>query len=159
MEVTPHEDNPNKKFDHLIARGLTNTKAYETFFSKSNHFALTLLFHFFALKERDLHYSREIMLKNKLTHTYTYCTFIRKHYITNTPARNPQHCFMFVNSKYRSSYFLNFTCCIKSTNLHGILRDYDPIRQMNILCPLTNSFPFDDARQINFFLGICNFLG
>ena len=52
---------------------------------------------------------------------------------------------MLINSKYTSS---NFTYCIKSTNLHGILRKYDPARQMYNFSPLTNTFPIYDARPI-----------
>ena len=83
------------------------------------------------------------MLRTKLTHAYTFSKFIQNHYITNTSSRNPQHRFTFINSKYASPYFLNFNYCIKNTNLHGILRNYDPIRQMYIFCPLTNA---DDSR-------------
>ena len=53
---------------------------------------------------------------------------------------------MFINSKETSPYLLNFTFCIKSTILHGILRKYDPVRQMYIFCPLTNSFLLGDSR-------------
>ena len=51
---------------------------------------------------------------------------------------------MFINSKYMSPYFLNFTYCIKSTNLHSIPRNW----QMYLFCPLTNTFPIDDARPL-----------
>ena len=83
------------------------------------------------------------MVKTKLTHTYKYYNFIQKHYITNTPPR-----FLFIYSKYTSPYFLIFTYCNKSTYLHGILRNSDPVRQMCIFCPLTNTFPIDDASPI-----------
>ena len=46
--------------------------------------------------------------------------------------------------------FWNFTYCIDSNILHGILRSYGPIRQMYIFCPLINTFPLKDARPIIF---------
>ena len=76
------------------------------------------------------------MLRTKKTHTYTYYKFIQSHYIHNTPARQPHHRFQYINSKYTSLFFLNFTYCIKDTNLQGTLRNYDPITQMYIFCPL-----------------------
>ena len=87
-DYTFHLDGTNKKYDNIIARALTNTKAYEPFFSTFNHFALT--FHFLTPKEWDVHSSHEIMLKSKLNHTYTYSKLIQKHCINNSPARNPQ---------------------------------------------------------------------
>ena len=54
-------------------------KAYLT---KFNHFAVT--FHFPTPKERNLHCSHEIMLKTKLTHSYTYCKSIKHHYTIKT---------------------------------------------------------------------------
>ena len=55
--------------------------------------------------------------------------------------RNPQHrFFMFINSKYTSPFFLIFTYCINFLNLQGILRNYDPIGQMYVFCPLTSTF-------------------
>ena len=141
-----HLDNTNKKFDKIIACALTITKAYEPFFNKFNHFAL--IFHFLTPKKRDIHCSHEVMLTIKLIHTYKCYKFKQKHYITNAPARNPQLCFIFINSKYTSRYLLSFNYCIKSTNLYGILRNYDPVRQMYIFCPLTNTSPIDDSRPI-----------
>ena len=88
------------------------------------------------------------MLKTKPTHTYTYYKFIQRHYIHISPSRNPRHRFMFNNSTYTSPYFLSFTYCIKSLELHGILRNYNPVREMYIFCPLTNTFPQEDARPI-----------
>ena len=54
--------------------------------------------------------------------------------------------FQFLNSKYTSPFFLNFTYCIKDTNLHGILRNYDPITQMYIFCPITKTFNAEESR-------------
>ena len=88
------------------------------------------------------------MLKTALDHTYTYHKFVQRHYIHSSPSRNPPNRFMFINSNYTSPYFLTFTYRIKSTILHGILRNYDPIRQMYIICPLINTFPPKDARPI-----------
>ena len=81
MEDTPHEEDPNtnlqvfenffigseyifhldsttKTFENIIPR--TNKhQAYEPFFSKLSHFALT--FHFLTPKERYIHCSHEVM--------------------------------------------------------------------------------------------------
>ena len=114
--------------------------------TNSIHFALTL--NFLTPKEQDIHCLHEVMLTTKLTHTYTYYKFIQRHYIHSSQSRNPHHHFMFINSEHTSPCFLNFTYCIKSTNLNGILRNYDPVRQMFIFCPLTNNFPLEDARPI-----------
>ena len=123
-----HLDGTNKKLDHIIDHALTNTEAYEPFFNKFNQFALT--FNFFTPNERDIHCSPEVMLKMNLTQMYTYYKSIQRHFIHSCPTRNPHHRYMFINSKFKSPYFLNFTYCIKSTNVHGIFRNYDPIRQM-----------------------------
>ena len=88
------------------------------------------------------------MLRTKFTHTYTHYKFIQGHYTTNTQSQSSQHRFNFINSKYISPYFLNFTDCIKNTSLHGILRNYDPIRQMYTFCPLTRSFDVDDSSPL-----------
>ena len=103
FEYIFHLDSTNKNFDKLIARALTNSNAYESFSTNFYHFALT--FHFFTPKERDLYCSHEIMLRSKLAHTYTYYKVIQKHYITNPAARNPQHRFMFTDSKYYHFFF------------------------------------------------------
>ena len=92
----------------------------------------------------------EIILRTKLTQTYTYYKFIHLRYISNSPTRNPQKRFMFICSKYISPYFLNFTYCIETINFHGILRIYDPIRQMYLFCPLAITFPIDDAGPLVF---------
>ena len=66
-------DSKNKKYDNIISTALTETKAYDSYFTKFNHFSLT--FNFLTPKERDLHRSHEVMLRTKLTHTYTYYKF------------------------------------------------------------------------------------
>ena len=88
------------------------------------------------------------MLRTKQTHTYTYCRFIQNHFNLHTPSRQPNHRFQFINSKYTSSFFLNFTYCIKNTNFQGILRNYDPITQMFIFCPLTKIFNVEESRPL-----------
>ena len=90
------------------------------------------------------------MLRTKQTHTYTYYKFIQHHYKTNTPSpsRNPQDRFQLINSKYTSPFFLNFTYCIKDTNMQGISRNYDPIRQKYIFCPSTKNFKIDESRPL-----------
>ena len=100
----------------------------------------------FEADERDLHCSHDIMLRTKQTHTYTYYRFIQNHFDLHTPSRQPHHRFQFINSKYTSPFFLNFTYCIKDTNLHGILRNYDPITQMYIFCPITKTFNAEESR-------------
>ena len=134
----------DRKFDHIISEALTNTQAYESFKERFQIFSLT--FHFLAPHERDLHCSHDIMLRTKQTHTYSYYRFIQNHFDLHTPSREPHHRFQFINSKYTSPYFLNFTYCIKDTNLHGILRNYDPITQMYIFCPITKTFNAEESR-------------
>ena len=134
----------DRKFDHIISEALTNTQAYESFKERFKIFSLT--FHFLAPHERDLHCSHDIMLRTKQTHTYSYYRFIQNHFDLHTPSRQPHHRFQFINSKYTSPYFLNFTYCIKDTNLHGILRNYDPITQMYIFCPITKTFNAEESR-------------
>ena len=119
-------------------------QAYESFNEKFQLFSLT--FHFLAPYERDLHCSHDIMLRTKQTHTYTYYRFIQNHFDLHTPSRQPHHRFQFINSKYTSPFFLNFTYCIKDTNLHGILRNYDPITQMYIFCPITKTLNAEESR-------------
>ena len=134
----------DRKFDHIISEALTSTQAYESFKKRFQIFSLT--FHFLAPHERDLHCSHDIMLRTKQTHTYSYYRFIQNHFDLHTPSRQPHHRFQFINSKYTSPYFLNFTYCIKDTNLHGILRNYDPITQMYIFCPITKTFNAEESR-------------
>ena len=134
----------DRKFDHIISEALTSTQAYESF--KERFQILSLTFHFLAPHERDLHCSHDIMLRTKQTHTYSYYRFIQNHFDLHTPSRQPHHRFQFINSKYTSPYFLNFTYCIKDTNLHGILRNYDPITQMYIFCPITKTFNAEESR-------------
>ena len=88
------------------------------------------------------------MLRTKQTHTYTYYKFIQKYFNLHTPSRQPHHCFQFINSKYTSPIFLNFTYCIKDTNFQGILRNYDPITQMYTICPLTKTFNVEASRPL-----------
>ena len=134
----------DRKFDHIISEALTDTQAYESFKERFQIFSLT--FHFLAPHERDLHCSHDIMLRTKQTHTYSYYRFIQNHFDLHTPSRQPHHRFQFLNSKYTSPFFLNFTYCIKDTNLHGILRNYDPITQMYIFCPITKTFNAEESR-------------
>ena len=134
----------DRKFDHIISEALTDTQAYESFKERFQIFSLT--FHFLAPHERDLHCSHDIMLRTKQTHTYSYYRFIQNHFDLHTPSRQPHHRFQFINSKYTSPFFLNFTYCIKDTNLHGILRNYDPITQMYIFCPITKTFNAEESR-------------
>ena len=134
----------DRKFDHIISEALTDTQAYESFKERFQIFSLT--FHFLAPHERDLHCSHDIMLRTKQTHTYSYYRFIQNHFDLHTPSRQPHHRFQFINSKYTSPFFLNFTYCIKVTNLHGILRNYDPITQMYIFCPITKTFNAEESR-------------
>ena len=81
-------------------------------------------------------------------HTYTYYKFIQHHYSHNTPSRQIHHRFQYNNSKYTSPFFLNFTYCIKDTNLQGILRNYGTIKQMSIVCLLTKTFNVNESRPL-----------
>ena len=77
----------NKKFDHDISRALCDTKAYDPFFNKFNHFSLT--FNFLTPKERDLLCSHQIKLRTKQSHSNTFSKFIQDRYTTYTPSRKP----------------------------------------------------------------------
>ena len=66
----------------------------------------------------------------------------------HTPSGQPHHRFHFINSNYTSPFFLNFTYCIKNTNFQGILRNYDPITQMYIFCPLVKTFNVEESRPL-----------
>ena len=136
----------DKKHDHIISEALSDIQAYESFHENFQTFSLT--FHFLAPKQRDLHCSHDIMLRTKQTHTYTYYRFIHNRFHLHTPSRQPHHRFQFINSKYTSPFFLNFTFCIKITNLQGILRNYDPITQMYIFCPLAKTFNDEESRPL-----------
>ena len=76
------------------------------------------------------------MLRTKQTHTYTDYRYL------HTPSRQPHHRFQFINSKYTSPFFLNFTYCIKNTNI----RNYDPVTQMYLFCPITKTFSDEESR-------------
>ena len=104
----------DKKHNHIISEALDNIQAYEPYYNKFNIFSLT--FHFLTPKERDLHCSHDIILRNKQTHTYNYYRLIQNHYTLHTPSRQPHHRYQFINSKYTSPFFVNFTYCIKDTN-------------------------------------------
>ena len=136
----------DKKYDHVISTALRGIQASDLYFNKLKHFSLT--FQFLTPKERDLHCSHDVMLRTKQTHTYAYYKFIQHHYTQSTPTRQIHHRYKNINSKYTSSFFLNFTFCIKDTNLQGILRIYDPITQMYIFCPLTKNFIVDESRPL-----------
>ena len=86
------------------------------------------------------------MLRTKQTHTYTYYRFIKNHFDLHTSSRQPHHRFQFINSKYTSPFFLNFTYGIKNTKLHGILRNYDAVHQMYIFCPIAKTFQDEESR-------------
>ena len=87
----------NKKYDHIISTALRDTKTYDSYFRKINHFSLT--FNFLTPKEHDLQCSHQIMIRTKQTHIYTYYKFIQHHYTTNTPSKQPHHRFQFNNPK------------------------------------------------------------
>ena len=129
----------DKKYDRVISAALPDIQAYDSFFNKLENFSLSI--HFLTPKERDLHCSHDVMLQIKQTYTYTYYKFIQHHITQTTPARQIHH----INSTYTSPFFLNFTYCIEDTNLQGILRNYDPITQMYIFCPLTKIFNKDES--------------
>ena len=134
----------DRKHDHIISEALVDIQAYESFYDKFQFFPLT--FHFLSPQERDLHCSHDIMLRTKQTHTYTYYRFIQNHIDLHTPSRQPHHRFQFLNSKYTSPIFLKFTYCIKNTKLYGILRNYDPVTQRYLFCPITKTFNDEKSR-------------
>ena len=79
----------DKKHDHIISETLSDIQAYESFYEQIETFSLT--FHFLTPNERDLHCSRDIMLKTKQTHTYTYYQFILNQFDLHTRSRQPHH--------------------------------------------------------------------
>ena len=124
---------------------ITSSQKHFPIFKLTDHFMknliyFSLIFHFLTPKERDLHCSHDIMLRTKQTHTYTYYRFIQNHFDLRTPSRQPHHRYQFINSKYTTPFFLNFTNCIENSNFQGILRNYDPITQIYIFCPLAKTF-------------------
>ena len=137
----------DKNHDHIISEALSDIQAYESFHEKFQTFSLT--FHFLTPKERDLHCSHDIMFRTKQTHTYTYYRFIQNRFHLHTrPHFHSHRRFQFINSKYSTPFFLNFTYCIKNTNFQGILRKYDPITQLYIFCPLTKTFNDEESRPL-----------
>ena len=88
------------------------------------------------------------MLRTKQTHTYTYYRFLRNHCTLHTPSRQPHHRYQFINPKYTSPLFLNFTYTIKDTKFQGILRNYDPIKQMYFFCLLIKTFNVEEFRPL-----------
>ena len=69
----------------LFSLKLSPTQAYESFYEKFETFSLA--FDFLTPKERDFHCSRDIVLRTKQTHTYTYYKFIQNHFDLHTPSR------------------------------------------------------------------------
>ena len=136
----------DKTYDNVISAALRDIHAYDSYFNKFNQFSLT--FHFLPPKERNLRCSHDVMLPTKQTHTCTYYQFIQHPYTHNTPARQLHHRYQYINSKYTSPLFLNFTYCIKDTNLQDIIRNYDPISQMYMFCPLTKLFDVDESGPL-----------
>ena len=88
------------------------------------------------------------MLRTKQTHTHTCYHFIQNQYSLHTPSPQPHHIYQFINWKYTSPFFLNFTYWIKDTNFQGTLRNYDPITQLYIFCPLTKTFTVGESRPL-----------
>ena len=88
------------------------------------------------------------MLRTKQTHTYTYYRFIQNHFNLHRSSRQPHHRFQFITSKFTLPFFLKITCCFKNTNFQGILKNYDPITQMYIFCPLTKTFNVEESRPL-----------
>ena len=136
----------DKKHNHIISEALIDIQAYESFYEKFETFSLT--FHFLTPKERGLHCSHDIMWRTKQTHTSTYYKFFQNHLDLHKPSRQPHHRYRFINSKYTSPFFLNFTYCLKNTNFQGILRNYVPITRMYIFCPPTKTFNVEESRPL-----------
>ena len=74
----------DKKHDHIISEALIDIQAYESFYEKFEIFSLTI--QFLTPKKRDLHCSRDIMLRTKHTHFYTYYKFMQNHFDLHTPS-------------------------------------------------------------------------
>ena len=132
---------------------ITSSQKHYPIFRYTNHFMkkfeiFLLTFHFLTPKERDLHCSHDIMLRTKQTHTYTYYRFFQNHFSLHTLSLNSNHSFQFIDSKYTSTFSLNFPFCIKNTNFQGILRNYHPITQMYVFCSLTKTFNVDEYEPL-----------
>ena len=66
-----------------------------------------------------------------------------------TPISSPLTCEPSDNNRaYRALFFLILTYCIKDTNLQSTLRNYVPITQMYIFCPLTKLQNVDESRPL-----------
>ena len=133
----------DKNDDHLVSEALIDIQAYESFYDNFQLFSLT--FHFLSPQERGLHFSHDIMLRTKQTHNYTLSFYTKPFWFTHTITTTPSS-FSVYYFKIHIAIFLNCTYCIKNTNLHGILRNYDPITQMYIFCPLTKTFNDEESR-------------
>ena len=104
-----------------------------------------LTFHFLTPQERDLHCSHDIMLRTK--HILTHIIFLYKIILIYIhPQDSPTIVFNSSTQSTHHHFFLNFTYCIKNTNLHGILRNYDPVHQMYLFCPITKTFQDEESR-------------
>ena len=133
----------DKKHDHIIFEALADIQASETFYDKFQLFSLTFLF--FSPEERDLHCSHDITLQSKQTHTYTYFRFNQNIFVLHTPSRQTHHRFQFLNSKYTSSFFLNFTEKLLTFKAFSAT-SHDPVTQMYTFCPLTKTFSDEQPR-------------
>ena len=131
----------------LFQNHYQTSKRMNPFTKNFKHFSLT--FHFLTPKKRNLHCSHDIMLRTKQTHTYTYYRFIQNQFhLHTTSRRQSHHRFQFISFKYSSPFFLNFTYCLKNTNFQAIFRNYDPVTQMYIFCPLTKTFNDEESRPL-----------
>ena len=98
----------DKKHDHIISAALRDIQAYNSSFRNFNIFSLT--FHFLTHKKHDLHCSHDIILQTKHTHTHLYLLAIyTKSLLTANTITTTSPRYQFINSKYTSPFFLNFT--------------------------------------------------
>ena len=65
------------------------------------------------------------MVKTKLSLTHLCYRSIQRQFLRSYPLQNPHHRYMFVNSNYTFTYFLNLIYCIETNNCN-----YDPGRKI-----------------------------
>ena len=81
---------------------------------------------------------------NKRTHIHIIVLY--KIILIYTLLKTTSPSFSVSELKIHVTIFHNFTYCIKDTNLYGILRNYDPVTQMYIFCPITKTFNDEESR-------------
>ena len=85
------------------------------------------------------------MLRTKKTHTYTIIVLFKKIISIYT-----HHLDNHTTDVLILNHFPLISHCIKNTNFQGILRNYDPITQMCLFCPLTKTLNKEESGPLVF---------